>query len=130
MINTTVLTFPGRAQHWCELYTHGQDGPTLDLSHINTITLKFKHSYQPCSIHGFKIPYHRQRFQIDHNAFDSVINIVFLIHMLNPYFPLDNVQTSHLHGTSYALLSHNSEHTSNHIQYTSNVFLPCVLSYG
>lgn len=129
MINTTVLTFTGHAQQWCKLYTQGQAGRALGLSHTNTITLKFKHSYQPQSIGRFKI-YHKQRFQTDHNAHDSIKKMFFLIQMLNPYFPLDNVQTSHLHGISYALLSHNSEHTSNHIQYTSNVFLPCVLSYG
>ena len=130
MIDTTVLTFTCHAQHWCKLYTKGQAGPALGLSHTNTIILKFKRSYRSHSIGGFKISYHRQMFQTDHNACDSIKKIFFLIQMLNPYFPLDNVQTSHLHGISYALLSHNSEHTSNHIQYTSNVFLPCVLSCG
>jgi len=130
VIDTTGLTFTGHAQHWCKLYTQGPVGLALGLPHTNTITLKFKYRYQPHSIGGFKISYHRQRFQTDHNAHDSIKKMFFLIQMLNPYFPLDNVQTSHLRGTSYALLSHNSEHTSNHIQYTSNVFLPCVLSYG
>lgn len=127
MIDTTVLTFTGHAEHWCKLYALS---PAMGLSHTNTITLRFKSSYQPHSIGGFKVPCHRQRFQTDHNACDSIKKMFFLIQMLNPYLPLDNAQTSHLHGTSYALLSHNSEHTSNHIQYTSNVFLPCVLSYG
>lgn len=113
-------------------YTHGQDGPALCLSHTNTITIKFKYSYQPHSTGGFKKSptTDNEGFKLSTMLLTILKKCSLLIQMLNPYFPLDNVQTSHLNGTSYALLSHNSEHTSSHIQYTSNVFLPCVLSCG
>jgi hypothetical protein len=60
----------------------------------------------------------------------DMVKLIVFMQMLHPCFLLYNVHASHLNDTSCVLSSHNSEHISNHIQYTSNVFLPCVLSCG